>query len=205
MVEEFIDPWQDVKAKRGICRPFMETLRTERDATQEAIDFLDEVLEQAPERDRLPSDTFIHTRAHNGTGARARRVGRTEHLRGPVGRPMTKTTLATLLATLLTILPAAATMAQDEDDVLYGLVNDLGAALVDVGSELSAIDERQSSDQWMVFDSASQGLVQVDLAELGRWLPVVLTLRASPAGASRLAGDIHAPVVAGIGAARRRT
>jgi hypothetical protein len=94
--------------------------------------------------------------------------------------------MKTLQSTILAILSAAVLanpVAAQEQDVSYQvLVDDIGASIAEVESELAAIGERAASDDWMVFESASHGLVQVDLIELRRLVPVVRSLREQAEG-----------------------
>ena len=89
--------------------------------------------------------------------------------------------LTPLLAIALTIALAAPAAAQAEE-IRRDVLNDIEATVSKVQAELAAIDQRVASDDWMVFESASQGLVQVDLAGLGQWIPGVMALRRDAAG-----------------------
>jgi hypothetical protein len=89
--------------------------------------------------------------------------------------------LTPLLAIVLTIVLAAPAAAQAEE-IRRDVLNDIEATVSGVLAELSAIDQRVASDDWMVFESQGQGLVQVDLAGLGQWIPGVIALRRDAAG-----------------------
>ncbi len=100
-----------------------------------------------------------------------------------------KTTLSTLLSGALTIaltLPVAA----GAEEIRRELISDLGRAITAVQSELAAIDERQASDDWMVFASQDHGLIEVDLTEVGEWIPAVRVLRDSPASAQATGDEV---------------
>ena len=72
---------------------------------------------------------------------------------------------------------ALTTASAAQDEVLTDLVSDVDRAVAELQAELAAIDERILDDDWMAFESASRGLVQVDLGEVRRWAPLVLALR----------------------------
>lgn len=85
--------------------------------------------------------------------------------------------LAPITAILLSVVLSAPAAAQAEE-IASELAADIGRTIAEVEAELAAIDVRQASDDWMVFESQSQGLIEVDLGTLDQWLPGVAAIRA---------------------------
>ena len=82
------------------------------------------------------------------------------------------------MAVLLSLSLGTSAIAAD-DPVLAGLVEDIEAASADIEAELAAINSRIVSDDSIIFASDSRVPVQVDLAAVRRWLPLVQSLRGS--------------------------
>jgi hypothetical protein len=90
-----------------------------------------------------------------------------------------KHVLPALASTILAVA-ALSTASVAQDEVLVDLISDVDRSVAELQAELAAIDERIADDDWMVFESAAQGLVQVDLGEIRRWVPLVAALRENP-------------------------
>lgn len=86
----------------------------------------------------------------------------------------------TALASTILAAAALATASAAQDEVVVDLISDIDRSVAEVQAELASIDERIADDDWMVFESATQGLVQVDLGEIRRWIPLVAALRENP-------------------------
>ena len=89
-----------------------------------------------------------------------------------------KRTLSMLLSGALALAVALPAAAQAEE-IRTELLGDIGRTITEVQAELAAIDERQASDDWMVFESESRGLIEVDLTRIEEWVPAVSVLRES--------------------------
>ena len=90
-----------------------------------------------------------------------------------------KKTLSMLLSGLLALAVALPAAAQAEE-IRTELLGDIGRTIDEAQAELAAIDERQVSDDWMVFESESRGLIEVDLTRIDEWIPAVSVLREGP-------------------------
>ncbi len=87
-----------------------------------------------------------------------------------------KKTLSMLLSGALTLVLALPVVAQAEE-VRTELLGDIGRTMTQVQAELAAIDEREASDDWMVFESQDRGLIEVDLTRIDEWIPAAKVLR----------------------------
>ncbi|MEX1336113.1 MAG: hypothetical protein AB1Z66_12520, partial [Candidatus Limnocylindrales bacterium] len=85
------------------------------------------------------------------------------------------TLATTFTSAALALVLAVPAVAQDDADELALALERAAAAAT---SELALLEERLSSDDWMVFESASRGLVQIHLPEVARIAPLVRELRA---------------------------
>ena len=90
-----------------------------------------------------------------------------------------KTIRTMLLGAALALVLATPVMAQ-ADESRMELAGDIERTIAEVQAELGAIDTREASPDWMVFESQSQGLIQVDLLTLDSWIPGVQATRADP-------------------------
>lgn len=86
-----------------------------------------------------------------------------------------------LALSLLLAVPASA-----QDDEGTGLLGDIDAAIAGAEAELAGLEIRANDEGLLVFESSSRGLVEIDIAEAARLVPLVRALRDAGVGPAEI-------------------